>query len=153
MRKSNMLSKQIALAGNWLHQLDALQTSDRAPDILACFIITFDRFCSVLAPIDYRCEDRNNVRDWCLYVGLESVQRTQYTPKKEPFSQDMRLKIPRLRVVLKWSNPKPGCREAANHLLEKQHIPPIDSWHRFHSDRCKFHLLILTLTLVLLLER
>jgi hypothetical protein len=32
-------------------------------------------------------------------------------------------------------------------------IPPIDSWHKVHSDRSNFHPLMPALTLVSLLER
>jgi hypothetical protein len=45
-----------------------------------------------------------------------------------------------------------GCREAAIHIFVKQ-IPPKDSWHQVDSNRCNFHPLMPTLTLVSLLER
>jgi hypothetical protein len=45
-----------------------------------------------------------------------------------------------------------GCREASFHLFVKQ-IPPTDPWHQVDSDRCNFHPLMPTLTLVSLLER
>jgi hypothetical protein len=74
-----------------------------------------------------------------------------FTPKKNgPSSQEMHLKILRLRSGLKMSGV--GCREAALHLFVKQ-IPPTNSWHQFDSDRCNFHPLMPALTLFSLLER
>jgi hypothetical protein len=64
----------------------------------------------------------------------------------------MYLKVLRLSIGLKLSNPELGCREAALHLLVKQ-ISPIDFWHEVESDRGNFHLLMPALTLVSLLER
>ncbi len=53
---------------------------------------------------------------------------------------------------VQWFENVKCCREAALHLLVKQ-IPPPDSWHQAHSDRCNFHPLMPALTLVSLLKR
>ncbi len=55
-------------------------------------------------------------------------------------------------VFGQWLENVRGCREAALHLFVKQ-VPPTDSWHQVDSDRCNFHPLMPTLTLVSLLER
>ncbi len=53
----------------------------------------------------------------------------------------MHLKIPLSSRGLKLSNCKPGCRVSALHFFVKQ-IPPMAFWHRAHSDKCYFQLLI-----------
>ncbi len=79
-------------------------------------------------PIDYRCEDRRKVSklasseailvhwfDW--YFLFQKTPSN--TPKNEPFSQEMHLKIPLQSRDLKLSNSKPSCRVSALHSCVK----------------------------------
>jgi hypothetical protein len=54
-------------------------------------------------------------------MDLDSlVQKTPIiSPKSEPFSQEMHMKIKLLSQGLRWSNSKPGCRVSALHFFVK----------------------------------
>ncbi len=70
--------------------------------------------------IDYECEDKKKIGESACDVGASLLQKTPIiTPKHEPFSQEMHLKIPLLNRSLKLSNSKPGCRVSAQHVFVK----------------------------------
>jgi hypothetical protein len=80
---------------------------------------------------DYRCEDKKRVGESrgeisaVNYVLTPSCRKPKSsTPKSEPFSQEMHLKIPLLSRGLISSNFKPGCRSSALHFFVRR-TPPM----------------------------
>jgi hypothetical protein len=66
-----------------------------------------------------------NISDGCHSISLDSLfQKTPIINPKNPFSQEMHLKIQLSNRGLKLSNSKPRCRVSALHLFVKW-IPPL----------------------------
>jgi hypothetical protein len=106
--------------------------------------------------IDYRCQTGKKIGElrgdisaiWIFdrsWVPLS--ENPDVHPQKTNLSQEMHSRILRLSVGLKMSR---VVEKLLFNYLPK--IPPIDSWHQVDSNRCNFHILMPTITLVSLLE-
>jgi hypothetical protein len=79
----------------------------------------------------------------CHQVGLDSfIEPRSSHPQIEPFSKEMRLKIPHLGRGMKMSNHKLCFWVSALHVFcEILYLPPMASRHRALADQCFFSFL------------